>query len=317
MYSRGVTGVHSFDGPEAFPFFVEMAEKNKLGLRINYYPPNKMLPHLTRGQVAHNYGNDYLKISGIKMFADGALGSQTALCFQKYIGSRGNYGIEVTPKDEMTKMIKQAARLGLPCAIHAIGDKAIANVLDCLEKAPHPKPGVRHRIEHLQMIHPSDIKRLKRLKIIGSMQPSHCPSDIKMINKYWGNRGRNCFVFRKLMKDNIPLAFGSDAPIEPLDPIAGIDAAVNRFAPGIGKSFYPDERISVAEAVFNYTVGPAYAVGQENQHGYLLPGFKADFIILCDNVYKIARRRIKEVDVLATFFDGRLVFKHKNCKLIM
>ncbi len=308
-YGHGVTGVHSFDGPDALPFFSEKAEKGRLGLRINYYPPAKMLPELKKAGIKSGFGNDYLRIAGVKIFADGALGSQTALCFDKYLGSASNYGIEVTPKNEMLRLIKEAARLGLPSAIHAIGDKAISNVLDCLAAAPHIKSGGRNRIEHLQMIRPSDIARVKKLGVVASMQPTHCPADVNLIRKYWGKRGKNCYIFNTLLKKGIPLAFGSDAPIEPLIPLSGINAAVNRYIPGTKKSFYPKERISVPQAVFGFTAGPAYAVGQEYERGYFMPGYKADFVILSEDIYKIPRDRISRMKVLATYFDGRLVYQ--------
>lgn len=315
-YAKGITGVHSFDdGPEALMLFDGLSRKGQLGLRINYYPPAKFIPELSRKKLRFGYGNDYFRLSGVKIYADGALGSQTALCFNKYIGSKDNYGIEVTSKDEILTFIRQAARLNLPCAVHAIGDRAIAGVLDCLEKAPPLKGGARHRIEHVQLIRRADIGRLKRLKVIASMQPSHCPSDIELIEKYWGGRGRNCYLFNTLSKRNIALSFGSDAPIEPIDPISGISAAVNRRATDRRVSFYPDERISVTQAVFGFTAGPAYAVGQEHERGYLLPEYRADFIVLSDNIYHIPKRRIKDVRILATFFDGKPVYSEKNSRL--
>ncbi len=176
--------------------------------------------------------------------------------------------------------------------------------------------GARHRIEHLQMIRRKDIGRLKRLGVTASVQPSHCPSDVKLIEKYWGRRGKNCFIFNTLLKRKIPLAFGSDAPIEPLNPIAGIDAAVNRTIPGTRRSFYPEERISIASAVFGFTAGAAYAAGREDQRGYLLPGYKADFIVLSDDIYRMPRSQIKDVRVLATYFDGVPVFKDNDCIII-
>lgn len=313
IYNKGVTGVHSFDGPDALPFFLEMSQKGKLGLRINYYPPAKMLSELKERGILFGYGNDYFKISGVKIFADGSLGSQSAYCFDKYIGSKNNYGIEVNSKEKILKSIVKASRLNLPCAIHALGDRAISNMLDCFEKAPELLYGARHRIEHLQVIRRKDIKRLKQLEVTASMQPSHCPSDVKLIEKYWGKRGKNCFIFNTLLKHKIPLAFGSDAPIEPLDPIAGIDAAVNRMIPGTRKSFYAQERISVADTVYGFTAGAAYAVGRERERGFLLPGYKADFIILSEDIYRISKSKIKGARILATYFDGNPVFKDNDC----
>ena len=314
-YSKGVTGVHSFDGREALPFFDNLARKKRLGLRINYYPPAAMLPELRRSKIKLGYGDDYFRVSGIKIFSDGSLGSQTALCFNKFIGSKNNYGVETNSKEILLKHIKNAARLNLPTAIHAIGDKAIANVLDCYEQAPAIPPNARRRIEHVQMIRRSDIKRLKALDVVASMQPSHCPSDVKLTEKYWGKRGRNCYIFKTLLDKKIPVTFGSDLPIEPLDPIAGIDAAVNRKATGIKRPFYPEEGISIAEAVYGFTASPAFTVGQEFERGFLLPGYFADFIVLSENILKVARSRIKSVNVVATFFDGKPVYRKKGISL--
>lgn len=307
-YSRGVTGVHSFDGPDALPYFRDLSAEKKLGLRVNFYPPAKMIEELARQGIGRKYGNDYFRVTGVKIFADGSLGSQSALCFQKYIESKNNFGIETTPKSEIAELIEKASKLNLPAAIHAIGDKAISNVLDCFEHAPALPHGIRHRIEHLQMIRRSDIARVKRLGVVASMQPTHCPSDVRLIEKYWGKRGRNCYIFRTLIDRGVHLAFGSDAPIETLHPVAGIDAAVNRFIPGTRKSFYPQERISVAEAIFNFTAGPAYAVGQENERGYLLPGYKADFVVFEENPYKISRFELSGLQPAATFLDGVPVY---------
>jgi len=314
-YSKGVTGVHSFDDWHAFPYLDKFSREGRLGLRMNYYAPVKYLPELKNIGIRYGYGDDYLRVSGIKIFADGSLGSQTANCFRKYIGSKNNYGVEGKSKREMLSAIKEAAQLNLPCAIHAIGDRAVSNVLDCFEKAPVLEGNARHRIEHLQLIRRKDIPRLKRLGVTASMQPSHCPSDIFLIEKYWGSRGRNCFIFNTLKKNKVPLIFGSDTPIEPLDPIAGIDGAVNRKASGSRKAFYPEQRISVTDAIFNFTAAPALTVGQEYEQGYLLPGYRADFIVLSENIYKIPKSKIKDVKVSGTFFDGKSVYMDKDSQL--
>jgi predicted amidohydrolase YtcJ len=158
---------------------------------------------------------------------------------------------------------------------------------------------------------------MKKMNIIGSMQPSHCPSDVKLIRKYWPTRSKDCFIFRTLLDKGIHLAFGSDAPIEPLDPLAGIAAAVNRTAAGEKKPFHPEQRISAREAFYQFTAGAAYAVGMEDERGFLLPGYRADFIVLSDEIGKIVPARIGKVKILATFFDGKLVFKDKTAKLLL
>ncbi len=314
VYRRGVTGVHSVDGPQAFSYLAARAESQKVGLRINYYPAASLLDKLEKEKIFYGMGTDFFRIAGVKIFSDGSLGSQTALCFNKYKGS-DNYGIAVVTSKEITAMAKHAAKLGLPCAIHAIGDKAVANVIDGLEQAPRLNFGARHRIEHLQLVRRKDLSRIKKLGIVASMQPSHCTSDIEMVRNYWGPQGRNAYIFRTVLDKGIDLAFGSDCPIEPLIPLDGIAAAVRRARPGSRDVFYKEERISPAEAIYAYTVGPARAAGQEHVRGYLLPGYPADLAILSDDPTKVAAGKLYDIEVMATFLDGRLKFAHDDLKL--
>jgi len=297
--------VHSFDGPEAFKYLMSLAQKNKTGLRFNYYPPPDLLPDLIKSNTVYGTGNNFLRVAGIKIFADGSLGSQTALCFNKYIGSKDNYGIENLSTKRIHDIARKASKIGMPLAVHAIGDEAVSNVLDALEKAPRLKSGGRHRIEHLQLIRRKDIKRLQANNIVASMQPSHCPSDIDLMHKYWGSRSKNAFIFNTLQKKGIDLAFGSDVPIEPINPIDGIASAVRRARRGSRKTFYPEERISTLEAVKGFTVGAAIASGQVKNRGLLIPGYPADFVILSEDIFKVAPGRIYDIKVLATFIDGK------------
>jgi predicted amidohydrolase YtcJ len=312
-YRKGVTGVHSFDGPDGFSYFAELAERDQVGLRINYYPPAATLPELRKSGTFYGAGTEFFRIAGIKVFADGSLGSQTALCFHKYDGSRDNYGVEVTPVADMTRTVRQAARLGLPCAIHAIGDRAVANVLDALDAVGgQASQTLRHRIEHLQLVRPKELARAKRLGVVASMQPSHCPADIDMVRKYWSKRSANAYVFHSVLDMKIPLAFGSDAPIEPLDPIAGIAAAVRRARSGSRDVFHPEQRLYASEALHAFTVGPAIACGQEHCRGYLLPGYAADFVVLNQDITRIAPVRILDTEVLATVLDGVVRYCHRS-----
>lgn len=314
-WRRGVTGVTSFDSPEAFEFFTDLAERGKLGVRIDYYPPAGMLSTLKRAGIRYGAGNDWLRICGVKIFADGSLGSQTALCFNKYRGSKNNRGIEVTPPEEIARLVRAAARLGLPAAIHAIGDKAVAQVLDVLEGTPPLKSGRRHRIEHLQLVRRKDIPRVRKLGVIASMQPSHCPSDIDMIERYWGPRGRNAYIFRTLLDSGIDLAFGSDAPIEPLDPLAGMAAGVRRARKGARKAFYPKQGISAREALHGFTVGPAMAAGVDDFRGRILPGYMADLTVLADDPTRVGASRLYDLEVVGTIVDGRVRFGQNNLNI--
>jgi hypothetical protein len=254
-------------------------------------------------------------MTGLKIFSDGSLGSATALCFKPYPGNKNNFGIETTTVPKMKQLVQRAARLGFPSAIHAIGDKAVSNVLDVFEAAPKLPPHVRHRIEHMQLMRRSDIKRLKRLRVIGSMQPSHCPSDITASRRHWGDRSANAFIFRSLIDAGIDLAFGSDVPIEPLNPIDGIRAAVRRARAGSRDIFYPDERITIGEALFAFTVGPAIASGEADRRGYLLPGYPADLVILNEDLTRTPATRLRDVIVLATLLDGQIKYQRSSFKL--
>jgi len=265
-YRKGVTGVHSFDGPDGFTYLADLAEKEKTGVRINYYPPAAMLPQLEKTGTRYGIGTDFFRIAGVKVFADGALSSQSALCFHQYTGSKANFGIEVTPAAEITRTARRAARLGLPCAIHA------------------------------------------------SMQPSHCPADIDLVRTFWGKQGANAYAFGSVLDKKIPLAFGSDAPIEALDPIAGIAAAVRRAKPGSRDVFHPEQRLYATEALHAYTVGPALAAGQEHCRGYLLPGYPADFVVLDRAITRIAPARIYHTRVLATVIAGKVRYCHSSLK---
>lgn len=314
-YSKGVTGVHSFDGPEALPFFRQLAEKGKLGLRINHYPQHSLLEMLEREKIYYGHGDEFFRIVGIKIFADGSLGSRTALCFKKYIGSKENYGIEVTSTALMSKVIGRAAHLGMPCAIHGIGDKAVANILDAFESSKSLHFGARNRIEHVQLMRRKDMARMKRLHVVASVQPSHCPSDIPMLRKQWGARSRNAYMFRSLLDAGIMMAFGSDAPIEPLDPLAGMAAAVRRARQKSRDVFHLEQRLTISEAIYGFTAGPAIAAGQGHCRGFLLPGYPADLTILGGDITRTAASRLYDLKILATILDGAVKFADSSFKI--
>lgn len=307
--SRGITGVHSMDGPEAWAFFEAIHAEKKLGVRVHHYVPVAKLDRLIKDKVVSGMGDETFRIGGVKIFSDGSLGAQTALMKKPYRGSQGGYGVETNSVKELTRMVSAANWHGLACAIHAIGDRGVANVISAYEKAGR-SDRLRNRIEHVQIIDRADIGRMKRAGLIASMQPSHCPSDRQLIADYWGRRGRNAYIFKTMLKRGIPLAFGSDCPIEPLDPMAGIHAAVNRNGYGErGGRFYPEESLTVAQAVYGFTAGAAFAAGREAFSGRIAPGFQADLTILEDDIYSMPLSRLYKAQVAATIFDGKSVFK--------
>lgn len=313
--SRGVTGFHSMDVPAAYDFFKSLHNRGKLDFRVCYYYPVRMTDELIERKIISGDGDGVLKIGGVKLFSDGALGSQTGLMKKPYLGNKNNYGLAVTTCDELQKQISKASKHNLVTAVHAIGDKAVDNVLAAFESLPEPTR-LRHRIEHLQLISRGDISRLRKIGAIASMQPSHCPSDRGLIKSYWGARGKNAYIFKTLLSENIPLAFGSDCPIEPLDPLGGISCAVNRTGFGErGGKFYPAESLTVSQALYGFTTGAAYASGWESSLGKIASGYLADLVILEDNIFTVPPSQIYKSRVAATIFNGKITYRNKQSSL--
>ncbi len=309
-YEKGVTGVHSFDTGSRFDFLVERANAGNLGLRVNFYINTsdlKRAAHVLGQAPTFGFGDDFFRIAGVKFFADGSLGSKTALLHQPYFKSNGSCGVAIHYTRTLTTLARRALKLGLPCAIHAIGDRAVSNVISALSNVK-PPPGARHRIEHLQMIRRKDIPALKRLGAVASMQPQQLPGDVESIHDLWGARSRNCYLFRTLSDLGVPLAFGSDVPIEPLDPLAGIRDAVCRQSNTSRRILNPAERMSALKAARAFTAGSAFAAGEEGYTGALLPGYRADLAVLSESLRRISQKRLSETRVLATILNGKCVY---------
>ncbi len=316
-YRQGVTGVHSFDSSHAFEFFHNKAQRNELGLRISYYvqPPNlERVQEITSGALGFGWGDEWLRIAGIKIFADGALGSRTALTHQPYNESNGNAGLEVTSPKELRKLIVLAQQYGLPSAIHAIGDRAVTNCIEALAKFPPDEryAKARHRIEHLQMIRRKDLPLLKRAGIVASMQPSHLPDDVADIQSCWGVRAKNCYIHKSLIDLGVPLAFGSDVPIVELNPLAGIRDAIRRRSSDGKTILNSPERITAHQAAMCFTRGAAYAAGEEDYSGSILPGYRADLTILSQNLRKVNLTSVADISVVATIVDGKVVYSDSS-----
>jgi len=312
-WKNGVTGVHALPDPgfeKSFALLERLTRDEKLRLRVLMYIPEKRLDWAIELGLQSGFGNDFFKIGGVKIFADGTLGSQTALLFEPYEDSL-NTGVEVASQQHLEKQVKKAAEAGLACAIHCIGDKSAFYALDAFGKAlPIHDGKLRQRIEHVQLLRAQDLPKFKKYRVAASMQPVHATSDRKIAEKYWGARCRNAYPWRSLLKSGAMLAFGSDAPIEPLDPLAGIYAAVWRKALNEKESWYPEERISVADAIRAYTVAPAFLSGDQKRRGTLAAGKLADFVLLSDDPFRTAPKKLSALEVLATVVGGEVVYAH-------
>jgi predicted amidohydrolase YtcJ len=315
--SQGLTAFHDLDNPDCLQALQVLRERGELALRVTKYINRAYIGAAIESGVRFGFGDDWLRFGGLKLFADGALGPHTAHMLEPYEGEPNNCGIVVTAKDEMLELARQATLNGLPTAIHAIGDRAVRDVLDVFAavrqtEAEHgiPRGARRHRVEHVQLIHPDDVTRLAELDIIASMQPIHATSDAETADRYWGERAALSYNARKQIDAGAVTAFGSDSPIEPFDPLRGIYAAVTRQRPdgSLGAGWRTDACLTVDEAVCGFTVGAAYAAGLEDRQGRLAPDHYADLVLLDSDPYTTAPDALHEITVLGTMVDGKWRF---------
>jgi len=309
FWSMGLTGFHTMEGPAEYRVLQLLDEERALGLRGTIYFRHQHLGRLVKLGLRTGFGSRRLRVGGIKLFADGALGSQTALMIEPYEKSRYR-GMPVLGRRELQGLVDRAAAAGLACAVHAIGDAANRLALDVFERSRRIDKKLRHRIEHCQLVRPEDVGRFRKLGIVASVQPVHCPSDLDIIERHWGRRGRHAYPFGALARAGAALAFGSDAPIEDPDPWKAIQAAVTRQrVPPDRPPFHPEHSLTVEQAVRAYTAGAAYVSGDEGWKGSLEPGKAADFICLSDDVFRIRPEDIHKVKVERTVVGGRTVYE--------
>src|SRR3989441_11244390 len=294
LHRLGIIGVHSFVGTEgyegapAFAAYQRLHARAVLKLRVWTTLPVQALDAAAGAGLRTGFGNEWLRVGPVKIFADGTLGSQTASMLEPFDSQTGNTGIAVYTREELADLVERAVEGGFWCAIHAIGDRANRWVLDAYEAhaGASARLGARHRIEHVQLLHPDDLPRLARLRVVASMQPIHATSDRDIAERYWGGRTQYAYAWRSLLDHGTMVAFGSDAPVETPDVLQGVYAAVTRRRAGEphGTSWYPQEALTLDEAFRAYSVGAAYASGQEDSRGTLTAGKVADFAVLDHDV---------------------------------
>jgi len=313
----GLTGIHDQrvekEGRGSFKLWQTLRRQNELNLRVHMNISTDFLTEAATLGLQPGFGDDRLWIGHAKAFADGTLGSQTALMLEPFENNPGNLGLAVTPADELWELAVQAEKAGFSLSVHAIGDRAVREVVNVMsEFKPDIEAGrLPHRIEHVQLMHPQELNRLSQHHIFASMQPIHVALDWHTANKVWGQRSRYAYAFRTLLEQGTPMAFGSDAPVAPLNPLPGIHAAVTRQneqgQPEGG--WYPEERLTVAQAVQAYTMGPARLSGKAHRQGSITPSKWADLIMLSRNIFEIAPAEIANTQVEMTIFDGQIVFE--------
>jgi predicted amidohydrolase YtcJ len=317
LWKLGLTGAHDFDYRPAFMALQFLDNSGQLKFRVTKSIPLDLLPHAHALGLRTGFGSDHLRIGSVKVFMDGALGPRTAAMLQPYLNEPENKGILNMDGEQFFEHGRQAADVGLSMTAHAIGDRAVHELLDGFERlrayeTERGLPHLRHRIEHVQLIHPDDASRLGKLGIIASMQPIHATSDMLAAEKYWGERVNLAYSWRTQLDAGAALAFGSDAPVEAPNPFWGLHAAVTRRKadgyPG-PQGWHPEQRLTMREALEAYTVGAAYAAGLEDRLGRLSPGHYADLIVLEQDPFTCPLDDLLPMQSSATMLGGEWLWQ--------
>ena len=298
--SRGVTAIHDKDGwLGSLDLFQRLRESDELTLRVWQSIPAERLPHLRELGLRSGFGDDLLRAGYLKVFMDGTLGSATARLLD---GS----GVELTSADRLAEIVREAAAAGWPVGVHAIGDAANRAALDAFEAtaADWRPPGLRQRIEHAQLLDPAELPRFAAIGVTASVQFSHAPSDRDLADRVWeGHRG--AYAYRSLLDAGARLANGSDAPVEELDPLKGIAAAVLRTLDE-RPAWRPEQALTVEAAVRATCVEPAWLARDEHRRGTLAPGMLADLVMLDRDPITCPEGQLPHLSVLATLVGGQV-----------
>jgi predicted amidohydrolase YtcJ len=322
---RGVTGVETLEQASSYAALRRARDRGALKVRAVMGIPHRSLarslpttgtPPQIRDAAAFDFesalqsgmrtgqGDEWLQLGHVKFFADGALGSQTAALEEPYEGTEDR-GILTFDALELRTDVARAAAAGLAAAIHAIGDRAVHVALDAVAPSRMTSPALRQRLEHIQLVREEDLGRFGALGVIASMQPIHCTSDRDLADRYWGRkRTPRAYPWRTLLERGAVLAFGSDAPVEPIDPLLGIHAAITRRRPTDRAAWFPAQRLTLDEALHAYSAGAAYATGREREWGTLEVGTRCDATVVDRDLARLSEDELLDAKVSATVTDG-------------
>ncbi|UZD14926.1 amidohydrolase [Virgibacillus natechei] len=314
LLSKGLVGGHSEDLNyyggfhktfHAFTNSIHDKRKFKAHLLVHH----EVMGDMVGDNLGYLDGTAYVELGAVKIFADGALGGRTAWLRDDYADDAGNKGVAIHDTEKLEAIVQEARVHGLPIAVHAIGDHAANEVVSIIKKYPLEN-NARDRIIHGQILNQHTLDMLSDLPVVVDIQPSFVTSDFPwVIDRVGEERLALSYPWKTLLKSNIQCAGGSDAPIEEVNPLLGIQAAVTRKSSLDGEVYNPEEKLSIFEAVRLYTVGSAYAIGQETQRGIIAEGFKADFTILEEDIFQTDPEKINEITVAMTVVDGDIAYK--------
>ena len=317
---NGVTSIQLPPGGD-FEIYQKFKDMGKLTLRVYIGGPltanKRQLRRYAELQEKYPRDGNWIRFGYLKGFIDGTLGSGTALFFDPYIDAPEKTGLPQMPYQELEKLVVTLDKVGFQIGIHAIGDKANHWVLNAYEKAQqlNGKRDSRHRIEHAQVLHDNDIPRFAALGVIASMQPTHCITDKRFAEKRIGiKRCKGAYAWRRLLDAGAAVAFGTDYPVEPINPLEGLYAAVTRKdrAGEPGDGWFPDQKLSMEKAIELYTLGSAHAEFMEDRKGMIKEGYFGDVVIFNNDLMTIPHDQIMSSKVDYTIVGGKVVYKRKE-----
>lgn len=308
----GLTSVHCILSSEKeLRALLNLRMKGLLPLRFYVFVPPELMRLAIELGLRTGFGDEWVRLGGVKIFTDGSLGARTAALQDPYHDDHANRGVTIYNQDDLDSLLLEAQRADMQAAVHAIGDRAITMAIESLRKAKAPENGkdLRHRIEHASVLNPNLIKAMKDSDLIASIQPHFVVSDFWVSQRLGEERTRFTYAVRSLLKAGLMTVAGSDCPVEPLAPLSGIAAAVNRSD--------IEEAVGILEAVALYTRNAAFASFDEDVKGTITPGKYADLVIIDRDIRKIRPSEFESAKVLMTMVDGKIVYssgeltKHK------
>ncbi len=312
--SAGLTGVHTCEHLADWKVLDRLDRRGRLKIRVYHLIRPEDLAEARQRGLAPGTGSDRLWFGHVKLFSDGSMGASTALTHEPYADNPENRGIAVLDRQALQEHIRAAYAAGWDVAVHAIGDAALTHVLDAVEDARRDFPGPhRDRVEHVQLFRPQDLARMQRLGITASVQPVFVDTDWKPAEEKWGReRCRNAYAWKTIADAGIPMQFGSDTPVEPINPMFGLYGAVTRCdrrgePPG---GWFADQRLSLEEALSGFSRQAAWTSGREGDFGCLAAGRRADLTIFEEDLFRLPPQRWLETAVCMTVVDGRIAYRN-------
>jgi hypothetical protein len=312
----GIAHVHAIDAMDTFFLLQEMRDTAKFPLNVVIYVPDSSLEELIQARMRSGFGDDNLRLGGIKSFVDGSLGGRTAWMEEPFEEEPDNTGINMTPPQTLLEIIEKANTHGISVMTHAIGDLAVLTILEIysrIEKSLKPPiaPPFRNRVEHFQILSEKIISHLSDFHGVASVQPVHIFTDWRPADQFWGDRSRFAYAFKTLRKFGFPLVFGSDSPVEPINPFWGLYASVQRkdLEGHPDRGWFAEERLTILEALQAYCTEPPMIVGEGSRKGSLSPGKRADFILVDHDPLAEDPEIWKNTRIFATAVSGEIVFQ--------